>query len=180
MKKLTLFRHAKSGWDDPVARDFDRPLNARGRRAALRMGQYLRDHGLHFDRITGSPAVRVVETLEYASEGMGETIAPAWDRRVYLASAVSLLEVVHDTPEPARSLLLVGHNPGLEDLALMLTPDRAGDEMRDRLEEKFPTAALAEIVFDVERWEDVDVRGGTITLFVRPRDLDPELGPDKH
>jgi phosphohistidine phosphatase len=105
MKKLTLFRHAKSGWDDPVTRDFDRPLNARGRRAAMRMGQYIRDHRLHFDRITGSPAVRVVETLEYAANGLGEMVAPAWDRRVYLASAVSLLEVVHDTPEPAESLL---------------------------------------------------------------------------
>jgi phosphohistidine phosphatase len=179
MKKLTLFRHAKSGWDDPVTRDFDRPLNARGRRAAVRMGQYIRDHRLHFDRITGSPAVRVVETLEYAANGLGEMVAPAWDRRVYLASAVSLLEVIHDTPEPAESLLLVGHNPGLEDLALMLTPDRAGDENRDQVEEKFPTAAIAEIEFDVDRWEDVKVGGGAITRFVRPRDLDPELGPDK-
>jgi phosphohistidine phosphatase len=180
MKRLTLLRHAKSGWDDPVSRDFDRPLNAKGKRAAQIVGQYLRAHGLHFDRVTGSPAVRVVETLEEVASGLGETIAPAWDKRVYLASGVTLLDVVHDTPDAHESLMLVGHNPGLEDLILMLVPDRVGDEVRDQVEEKFPTASIAEIEFDTERWADIKPGSGRLVRFVRPRDLDPALGPDQH
>jgi phosphohistidine phosphatase len=180
MKRLTLLRHAKSGWDDPVSRDFDRPLNGKGKRAARTVGQYLRDHDLHFDRITGSPAIRVVETLEEVAAALGETIAPAWDKRVYLASGVTLLDVVHDTPDDIESLMLVGHNPGLEDLILMLVPDRAGDEARDQVEEKFPTASIAEIMFDTDHWADIKPGSGSLVRFVRPRDLDPALGPDRH
>lgn len=179
MKKLTLLRHAKSGWDDPVARDFDRPLNARGKRAAHRIGQYLRDNDLHYDHVLSSPAIRCVETIEHLAQGVGETIAPAWDKRVYLASAVSLLDVVQEADDRHDSLLLVGHNPGLEDLVLMLVPDRIDDEARDQVEEKFPTASLAEISFPVEHWDDIRANGGTLSLFVRPRDLDPSLGPDQ-
>jgi phosphohistidine phosphatase len=178
MKRLTLFRHAKSGWDDPVERDFDRPLNSKGKRAARVMGQYLRDHGLRYDRIAGSPALRVVETLEEMATTFGETIAPAWDKRVYLASAVTLLDVVHDTPDEVETLLLVGHNPGLEDLILMMVPDRADDEARDRVEQKYPTAAIAEIEFSADHWRDLKPGTGRLIRFVRPRDIDPSLGPD--
>lgn len=179
VKKLTLLRHAKSGWDDPVARDFDRPLNARGKRAALRIGEYLREHDLHYDLVLASPAARVVETIERLAEAIGETIAPAWDKRIYLASAVSLLDVIQEADDRYDSLLMVGHNPGLEDLVLMMVPDRPGDEARDQIEEKFPTAAIAEISFAVDRWEDVRPNSGELSLFVRPRDLDPALGPDQ-
>jgi len=178
VKKLTLLRHAKSGWDDPVSRDFDRPLNDKGKRAARRIGRYLREHGLHFDHVVASPAIRVVETIEHLAEGMGELMAPAWDKRVYLASAVSLLDVIQEADDRYQSLLLVGHNPGLEDLVLMLVPDSATDAARDQIEEKFPTASIAEIEFPVERWEDVRANGGAISLFMRPRDIDPTLGPD--
>jgi phosphohistidine phosphatase len=180
MKRLTLLRHAKSGWDDPVSRDFDRPLNAKGKRAARAVGRYLREHGLHYDRIAGSPAVRVVETLEEVAAALGETIAPAWDKRIYLASGVTLLDVVHDTPDEAESLLMVGHNPGLEDLVLMMVPDKADDATRDQVEEKFPTASVAEIEFDAAHWADLKPGTGRIVRFIRPRDLDPELGPDRH
>ena len=180
MKRLTLLRHAKSGWDDPVARDFDRPLNAKGRRAARAIGRYMRAERLHYDRVTGSPAARVVDTLEELAAELAETIAPAWDKRIYLASAVTLLDLIHEAPDEAESLLLVGHNPGLEDLILMLVPDRSGDAARDMVEEKYPTATIAEISFDVDRWEELKAGAGAITRFVRPRDLDPELGPDKH
>lgn len=180
MKKLTLFRHAKSGWDDPVARDFDRPLNPKGKRAAQRIGRYLRDHHIDFDHVVASPAVRVVETIEQLAEGAGKMFAPAWDKRVYLASAVSLLDVVHEADDRYDSLLLVGHNPGLEDLVLMMVPDKPGDEARDQVEEKLPTASIVEISFPVDRWEDVRPNSGTLSLFVRPRDLDPSLGPDNN
>jgi phosphohistidine phosphatase len=179
VKKLMLLRHAKSGWDDPVSRDFDRPLNTKGKRAAQRVGEYMRTHDIRFDHVVASPAVRVVETIEQLAEGVGETIAPAWDKRVYLASAVSLLDVVQEADDEHDSLLLVGHNPGLEDLVLMLVPDSPDDAARDQIEEKFPTASLAEISFPVDRWEDVRPNGGALSLFIRPRDLDPALGPDQ-
>ena len=178
MKRLTLFRHAKSGWDEPVTRDFDRPLNAKGKRAAQLMGRHMREQGLEFDRIVASPAVRVVETLEAMFDGYGRRLTPVWDRRIYLASAATLLEVVQDTPEEVGSLLLVGHNPGLEDLVLALVPDADGDVARVAVEEKYPTASLAQMDFDQPQWDDVSPREGRLARFVRPRDLDPALGPD--
>ncbi|MGL4312951.1 MAG: SixA phosphatase family protein, partial [Sphingomonas sp.] len=114
MKTLTLLRHAKSGWNDPAARDFDRPLNDRGRRAAQVVGRYLRSQGLEFDHVVASPARRVIETLEDVALGYGREFDPEWDRRVYLASGSTLLDVVTDLPDAASRALLVGHNPGLE------------------------------------------------------------------
>ena len=93
---------------------------------------------------------------------------------------MSLLDVVHEADDRHDSLLLVGHNPGLEDLVLMMVPDKPGDEARDQVEEKLPTASIVEISFPVDRWEDVRPNSGTISLFVRPRDLDPSLGPDNN
>ena len=180
MKTLTLLRHAKSGWDDPVTRDFDRPLNAKGRRAAGLIGRWLRDEGFVFDHVVASPAVRVVETLEDVSGGYGAPIAPAWDRRIYLASAATLLDVVHGLPDSAASALLVGHNPGLEDLVLMLVAESDGDPHRVNVEAKYPTATVARMTFDVASWADVAANGGRFVAFRRPRDLDPTLGPDAH
>lgn len=179
MKTLTLLRHAKSGWDDPVARDFDRPLNPKGRRAAATMGREMKALDLAFDRVVASPAVRVVETIAEVEAGYGGALAPAWDRRLYLASAAGMLDVARETDDRVGSLLLVGHNPGLEDLVLMLVPDRAGG-LRDSVEEKYPTATLVEMTFDTDRWVDLAAGGATLTRFVRPRDLDPALGPDDH
>lgn len=179
MKTLTLLRHAKSSWDDPVARDFDRPLNGKGQRAALVMGRYLRSAGMTFDHVVASPAVRIVETVEQVEHGYGCDLAPSWDRRVYLASASSLLDIVHELPARAQTAMLIGHNPGLEDLILMLVPDRAGDALRDSVEMKFPTAAIAELTFEVSDWTEIRADGGTLVRFTRPRDLDPALGPDR-
>jgi phosphohistidine phosphatase len=178
MKRLTLLRHAKSGWDDPVARDFDRPLNPKGHRAARAMGQHMRDLGLRFDHIVASPALRVVETLGEVWTGYGRTLDPQLDRRIYLASAATLLDIVQEAPEDADSLLLSGHNPGMEELVLLLVPDRDDDSVRDRVEEKFPTASLAELEFDADHWSDVKPGSGRLARFVRPRDIDSALGPD--
>lgn len=177
MKTLTLLRHAKSGRDDPASRDFDRALNPKGKRAAALIGGYLRGAGLDFDQVVASPAVRVAETLAGVETGYGRTLAPAWDRRVYLASAVTLLDLVRETPPAADRLLLVGHNPGLEDLALWLVPESA-DPPRLALEEKYPTATLAEIAFDGD-WAGLAPGTARLTRFVRPRDLDSSLGPDE-
>ena len=178
MKTLTLFRHAKSGWDSPVARDFDRPLNARGVRGAKLMGVHVRAAGMTFDHIISSPAVRCLETLDGFWEGYGEILHPNWERRIYLASGVTLLDVVHDLPDDVSRVMMCGHNPGLEDLAMMLVPDAKGNKLRDALEEKYPTASIADVSIDVTSWSDVNAGTGILTRFIRPRDLDPELGPE--
>jgi phosphohistidine phosphatase len=175
MKTLTLLRHAKSGWDDPVRRDFDRPLNPRGRRAARTVGREMRNLGLAFDRILASPARRVVETIEEVAETFGP-LAPDYDERVYLAPAATLVEIIRETPDAIERLLLVGHNPGLEELALRLA---GGDgPLRAEVAIKYPTGTLAEMAFPIRHWTEVADGTGSIVRFVRPRDLDPELGPD--
>jgi phosphohistidine phosphatase len=177
MKILTLLRHAKSGWDDPVARDFDRPLNKRGRRAALTIGRAMRAEGMEFDAIIASPAARVVETLRDIAEGYGRALEPRHDQDLYLASPAVLLEHVQRADDGAQRLLVVGHNPGLEQLAIMLSgSDRSGK--LSELADKYPTATVAVIEFDVGSWADVGKGGGALVRFIRPRDLDPGLGPD--
>jgi len=177
MKRLTLLRHAKSGDDGTVARDFDRPLNAKGRRAARAIGRYMRDQALHFDIVLASSAARVVETLQEVETGYGGSLAPQWEKRLYLATPDELLDLIHGAPDSADSLLLVGHNPGLEQLVLALVPQGA-ESARGEVEAKYPTASLAEMSFAVDHWRDVGAAGGRLIRFVRPRDLDPELGPD--
>ena len=176
MKTLTLLRHAKSGWDDDVQRDFDRPLNGKGRRAAQVVGRHLKREGVRFDHVVASPALRVQQTLDEVRAGYGGDLAPTWDRRIYLASVAMLIDLVRELDEAHRSVLLVGHNPGLEDLVLMLVPDAAG--LRGEVEEKYPTASVAELSLAVDRWAEAAEGGATLTRFVRPRDLDPSLGPD--
>ena len=177
MKTLTLLRHAKSGWDDAVQRDFDRPLNPKGRRAAAIVGRHLRREGARFDHVIASPALRVQQTLDEVAGGYGQPIAPNWDRRIYLASAATLIDLIRELPDTAAAALLVGHNPGLEDLVLLLVPD-AAPGLRDAVEEKYPTASVAELRFAADRWADVAEGGATLHRFTRPRDLDPTLGPD--
>lgn len=178
MKKLTIFRHAKSGWDDPVARDFDRPVNQRGILAAQLMGKYAAEQNMHFDHMVSSPAVRCIESLDAFFEGYGATIEPQWDRRVYLASAANLLDVLRETPAPVESLILVGHNPGLEDLILNLVPDNGKNPLRDEVERKFPTASIAVIGFEGDDWAKLAEGKCQLLSFTRPRDLDPALGPE--
>jgi phosphohistidine phosphatase len=177
MKTLTLLRHAKSGWDDPITRDFDRPLNRRGRRAARAVGEEMRARGLAFDRVIASPARRVVETIEEVETAFGP-LAAAQSQSLYLASTETLLELIRATDDAAEHLLLVGHNPGLELLALCLSGGSDDALLRGEVEVKYPTGTLAEITLAVEHWREVDIATGRITRFIRPRDLDPELGPD--
>jgi phosphohistidine phosphatase len=177
MKTLTLLRHAKSGWDDGVARDFDRPLNPKGQRAAAMMGRHMRGRGLAFDHVAASPAVRVRETIDHLARGYGGDLAPLWDQRLYLASAATLFDFVHALPDTAERALLAGHNPGLEELVLLLVPSGPGT-LREDVEAKFPTAALAELRFAIDSWRDARPGGAELVRFVRPRDLDPNLGPD--
>lgn len=190
-KTLGLFRHAKSDWHDPRARDFDRPLNARGRKGAAMMGAHIHQwclaRGLRWDRILGSPAVRTSETMEIAAHnspggernGGGERLRYAinWDRRIYLASSATLIDILREQDDASRTVLMSGHNPGLEDLIFDLVPDDGSSPLRDVIEEKFPTASFAVLELDVARWADVGAGCAALIHLARPRDLDPELGP---
>jgi len=179
MKTLTLLRHAKSGWDDPVARDFDRPLNRRGEKAARVIGEYMKREDLSFDHVIASPAVRVIETIDHVADGYGKRIEPIWERRVYLASSATLMDVLREVSDDAVSVLMIGHNPGMEDLVLDLVPEAKAEPLRDAVYEKFPTAALAEIAIDTPSWVEMDRGLGTLIRFIRPRDLDADLGPEE-
>ncbi len=177
MKKLTLLRHAKSSWDDPVERDFDRPLNKKGQKASKAVGTFIKREGLEFDLVLASPAVRVIETLEHVEEAAGRNWEPEWERKIYLASSVTLMDVVRAVDSDVEHILMAGHNPGLEDLVFDLVPDDGSSKARDMVEEKYPTAALAEMMLNIGSWADISENIGSLNRFTRPRDLDPELGP---
>ena len=177
MKTLGIFRHAKSDWNDARLRDFDRPLNKRGRSGAAVMGKHIRDHTVSWQRVLASPAVRVTQTLELAGEAAGKPPPITWDRRIYLANSATLMDVLREQDGDPGSIMLVGHNPGLEDLIFDLVPDDGSSPLRDVVEDKFPTAAYAVLELDINRWADLEENCGRLVHLTRPRDLDPALGP---
>jgi phosphohistidine phosphatase len=171
MKRLTVLRHAKSSWEEPNTDDFDRPLNERGWKAARRMGRELKQRKITFDLALASPAARVRETLDGVRESYGDfPFEIRFDERIYLARASTLLEIVRELPESTKAALLVGHNPGLERLVANLTGDD-DDHLRRRVQEKFPTAALAVIELPANRWKEVDEGSGSVAELILPRDL---------
>ena len=175
MKILGLLRHAKSDWGHSDRRDFDRGLNDRGRRGATLIGEHIRDHGIGWDRLIASPAERVRITLEEARLGP----EPEWDKRLYLASTDTILDLLQEIDDGVSAVLLVGHNPGLGDMILELVPPGAENALFDEAKVKFPTAAFAVFELDIERWTDLGEGCGRLVHFARPRDLDPELGPEE-
>lgn len=178
MKWLTLLRHAKSGLDDPELRDFDRPLNARGQKAARKIGANAHDRLMIFDWIVASPALRVEQTLDiFLAELEPPRPDPVWDPRAYLASAATLLDIIRETHDDVRHLLLVGHNPGIEELALRLAEGQR-DTVYVSLEEKYPTGALACLRLECDSWSDSAFGTAKLDRFVRPRDIDSSLGPE--
>jgi phosphohistidine phosphatase len=177
MKTLGLFRHAKSDWNDARLRDFDRPLNERGVKGAAVMGAHIVGQGTKWYRIISSPAVRAAQSVEIAAQAAGTNPAIIWDRRIYLASSASLLDLLRDQEGDPASILMVGHNPGLEDLIFDLVPDDGSSPLRDIVEEKFPTATFAVLELDIDSWSDADDGCARLVHLVRPRDIDPSLGP---
>jgi len=163
VKRLGLFRHAKSDWHDARARDFDRPLNKRGRKGAEMMGAHIATIGIAWQRIIASPAVRVAQTIELAAKA-SKTIP-------------HLLDLLREQEGDPAAIVMVGHNPGLEDLIFDLVPDDGSSPLRDMVEEKFPTAAFAVLELDIDKWSDADDNCARLAHLMRPRDIDPALGP---
>jgi phosphohistidine phosphatase len=170
MKQLLLLRHAKSSWDDPVLADFDRPLAARGLKAAPRMGRELARRDWLPDLALVSPALRTRETWRLASAELPARVPVEFAEALFEATAGDILTVVRQATASAGCLLVLGHNPGLEDLARRLAGPRSDAGARRKLEEKFPTGALARLVVD-DDWADLDFGTARLTHCIRPKDL---------
>lgn len=169
MRRLILLRHTKSDWPTGMA-DPERPLAPRGREAAPRLGAYLAQQGLVADRVLISPARRTRETWELVSGQMPPVPMAASEPRIYDASASRLLGVVREQPRQVHTLMLVGHNPGLEDLAASLVANGVVADIT-RMAEKFPTGALAVIDLPVDDWNAVKPASGRLDRFLVPREL---------
>ena len=165
MRTLYLLRHAKSSWEDPALPDRDRPLAPRGRRDAERLGKYLRGLKITPVLVLCSSSARTQETLELLGPGLAGA-AISVEEQLYGASSEVLLERVRAVPGEVASVLLIGHNPGMHDLARMLASSGAD---LDRLEAKFPTAALATLA--LPRWHTLRARDAELVAYVVPKQL---------
>lgn len=171
MKALFVLRHAAASGPASAPTDFDRPLNPRGRMQALDIGAKMRERDLDFDAIVASPALRVVETLSGVNEGARSTVQPMYDARAYNASPETMTEIIREADDRFERLLIVGHNPGLQQLLLHLAGDDR-DGLREDVASSYPTATLAELCLAVDHWRDVGPRSGRIVSLVRPRDVE--------
>lgn len=173
MRQILLFRHAKSSWQTEGQDDFERPLNNRGRKAAPIMGAFMRRHGLSPDLILCSTACRARETLALILPSLQGEATILLEDRLYLASASRLLHRLQRIGGSTRAVMVVAHNPGLHELAAMLSAPAEGSEL-DRVKDKFPTAALAEIELPDGDWSAVAPHTGRLTRFTTPRALDAD------
>lgn len=175
MRQLLILRHAKSSWDDPQLSDHARPLNARGRKSADAMRHAMRELGLAPDLVLVSSARRTLQTLETLEPWDEQPLIEPMDQ-LYLADASQLLGVLREVSETVRAVLLIGHNPGLHDLAMLLVGRTAMETQSNninRLAEGYPTGALTEFSI-VGPWSQLAEGGGRLLRFLAPRDL-PEL-----
>lgn len=171
MLRLLLLRHAKSSWDHPGLDDRDRPLNRRGKAAAPIVGQHLKRLGWIPDRVICSPAARTRRTLDLVSEAAGFSADVVFDEGVYdFGDGTRLLEAIKARGGDARTLLIVGHNPSMEFLALRLSRVGPPDAIAE-IKRKFPTAALAAFDVDADSWDQFDPQKCTLVAFVRPKTI---------
>jgi len=160
MKKLFILRHAKSSWNDPGLADFDRPLNDRGLNAAPFMGEVVAKRRFLPDTILSSPAKRAMQTALLVKETAGSNAVVQYDERIYEASPQVLGQVVSEIGEDKQSVMIVGHNPGMEGFIKYLTSSS----------ENMPTAALAVIDLNIEHWKDILPGCGTLQDIIRPKE----------
>ncbi|MEQ8818058.1 MAG: histidine phosphatase family protein [Thalassobaculum sp.] len=170
MPTLHLLRHAKSSWDDLRMRDHDRPLTGRGERAASAMAAWLRQNKVMPDLVLCSSARRTVDTLAAIRSGLPDPLEVLTSRELYEVGAASLLGRLHRVPDDVGVLLLIGHNPGLEDLATALAGPGSAPPACKALGRKFSTGALATLEFDGS-WSGLGAGTARLTRFITPKDL---------
>jgi phosphohistidine phosphatase len=172
MRRLLLLRHAKAERSDPGMQDLSRVLIERGRKDAAKIGAYMAGHALVPDRVVLSPAARTQETWKYAAAAFKPAPAAMSAERLYDATPHDIIGVVKDSPASAHSLLVVGHNPGLHEAALILIA--SGDiDARERLCEGLPTSGLVMIDFAFDDWSKLHPQSGRLERFVSPKTLEP-------
>ena len=162
MKILLLLRHAKSSWRDEALSDFDRPLNERGKKAAHAIGRYIRKHKMMPDLVLSSPAVRARETTGIITTTAKLTAEIRYDQRIYEADPPRLVQVLSQIENNFFSVLLVGHNPGIEELISLLTGSS----------QHMPTAALAKIRLEgADDWSEISQAKAILELTIKPKDI---------
>lgn len=171
MKTLLLLRHAKSSWDDPALADFDRPLATRGRKASPRMGREMAQRGWQPDAALVSTAKRTRQTWALVVAELAFPPKADFRAALYDASPEQLLAELKRVPATAETVLLIGHNPGLEGLARQLAGHGSDAQALQWLREKFSTAALARLQFD-GAWADLRAGAARLSHCLRPKDLD--------
>ena len=163
MKTLHLLRHAKSDWVDDSLPDPERPLAPRGVKAARRLAEHLKQEPIRVDLILCSPARRTRETLQLLRPALGDAKVD-FDEDLYGAAAAELLARVRRVPRKFDGVMIIGHNPGVEEAAwLLLGPDRAPGH--------FPTCALASLRFRADSWSEIKEGAGDLVSFLTPKDL---------
>lgn len=171
MRQLFLLRHAKSSWDESGLDDFDRPLNNRGRRNARALASLFRESAIRPALILCSAARRTRETYDILAPSL-EGVPLSIERELYEASKHDLLERLRRLDDHLDSVLLIGHNPGLERLADALSDGRGEAKPLARLAEKYPTGTLATLETDIGHWGALQDGACRLTEFVRPADLE--------
>ena len=161
MRTLYLLRHAKSSWKDESLVDFERPLAGRGRHACETVAGLIRDDAIEFDLLLSSTALRARETIERVRQQAKLRTELRFDERIYEATVDRLLTVVSEIENDRKSVLLIGHNPGFEELLHLLT----GESLR------MPTACLAKIKLKISKWSDAAESQGTLEWLVTPKEL---------
>lgn len=161
MKTLYLLRHAKSSWKDEALLDIERPLNGRGRRASKTIGGFLKKEKIIPDLVLSSSAVRARQTTDIVMEAAKLSTGLRFDERIYEAGPLRLLEVVRQIEKSKKTVLLVGHNPGLEEFLELLTGSV----------ETMPTGTLSKVVLKASNWAGIGDKGGTLEWIVKPKEL---------
>src|SRR5947199_6682316 len=168
VRMIILLRHGKSRWSDPTLTDLDRPFAPRGERASQRIAKYVRQKKIRPALVLYSPSLRTRQTLEAIESSLGKRSVFELEPQLYAASEGELLQRLQALPESVDSVMLIGHNPGLHELARVLAS--RGAEL-PRLEEKFPTGALAILVDESESWADHGPGNAELVDYVVPRQL---------
>ena len=162
MRTLYLLRHAKSSWKEESQLDFERPLAGRGRKACGLIAKFIQSEGIEFDLLLSSSAVRARETIELVRQQAKLRSELRFDERIYEAPVTRLMEIISELENDRKGILLIGHNPGMEELILALTGEEKG----------MATASLAKIKLKVSKWSEVGEAKGTLEWIVRPKELE--------
>lgn len=162
MRTLYLLRHAKSSWKDATLPDFERPLKGRGRDAAEQMGRFLASKKVTVGALISSPSVRTRQTIDIIMRHVELGAEPQFDQRIYEASLSALVQVLSEIPDDTKAAMLVGHNPGMEEMVAFLT----------RESRHMPTCALAKISIAGSSWKEAQRGAGKLEWFVTPKDLE--------